>query len=267
MRSVETNPRSVVESGGDIVNRLKWVLVVVAILLVIGVGGFVAWASDTSQPMPEALAALQSDAQVKVEQGQWIVFQPVMTEPATGLIFYPGGKVDARAYAPAAHAIAAQGYLVVITPMPLNLAVFGIDKASDVIKAFPGVKRWAIGGHSLGGSMAASFAYKHPQAIQGLVFWASYPADSDNMSERDLVVASIYATNDGLATAAKIDHSRALVPANTTWVRIEGGNHAQFGWYGQQSGDGQATISREAQQEQTITATLKLLEGLTGSVR
>ena len=248
-------------------NKLRWVLGVVAIVLVVSAGGFVVWASGASQPMPEALAALQSDAEVEVAMGEWIVFRPAITHPTTGLILYPGGKVDARAYAPAAHAIAAAGYLVVITPMPLNLAVFGIDKASDVIKAFPSIKRWAIGGHSLGGSMAASFADKHPDKIQGLVFWASYPADSDDLSERDIAVTSIYGTQDGLATGPKIDHSRALVPVNTTWVRIEGGNHAQFGWYGQQSGDGQATISREAQQEQAITATLKLLEGLAGPVR
>lgn len=240
-------------------NKLKWILFSIAILLAVGAGGFVVWARGASQPMPEALVALQSDAQVKVEQGQWIVFRPAMTEPTTGLIFYPGGKVDARSYAPAAHAIAARGYYVVITPMPLNLAVFGIDKASDVMNAFPSVKRWAIGGHSLGGSMAANFVRRHPQAIQSLVFWASYPADSDDLSALNLAVASIYATEDGLATRAKIDHSRALLPFNTAWVKLEGGNHAQFGWYGLQAGDGQATLSRASQQDQTIRATLDLL--------
>jgi dienelactone hydrolase len=241
------------------VNKLKWVLVAVAIVLVVSAGGFVVWASDASQPMPEALAALQSDAQVAVETGRWIVFRPVITAPTTGLIFYPGGKVDARAYAPAAHAIAARGYLVVITPMPLNLAVFGVDKAVDVMHAFPSIKHWAIGGHSLGGSMAASFARKHPDVIQGIVFWASYPAGSDNLSATNLAVASIYASNDGLATGDKIEKSRSLLPANTTWVKIEGGNHAQFGWYGIQAGDGRAALSREAQQEQTVAATLELL--------
>jgi pimeloyl-ACP methyl ester carboxylesterase len=244
------------------VNKLKWVLVAVAIVLVVSAGGFVAWASDASQPMPEALAALQSDAQVKVETGQWIVFRPVITAPATGLILYPGGKVDARAYAPAARAIAAQGYLVVITPMPLNLAVFGVDKASNVMQAFPSIKHWAIGGHSLGGSMAASFANKHRDSIQGIVFWASYPADSDNLSATNFAVASIYASNDGLATGGKIDHSRALLPADTTWVNIEGGNHAQFGWYGPQAGDGQATINRQVQQDQIMRATLEFLRQL-----
>jgi dienelactone hydrolase len=246
------------------VNKLKWILLVVAVVLVIGAGGFVIWASGASQPMPEALAALQPDAEVNVATGQWIVFRPAITQPTTGLIFYPGGKVDARAYAPAAHAIAAAGYLVVITPMPLNLAVFGIDKASDVIKAFPGVKRWAIGGHSLGGSMAASFANKHPDEIQGLVFWASYPADSDNLSATKFAVASIYASNDALATGSKIDHSRSLLPSDTAWVKIEGGNHAQFGWYGLQAGDGAAMLSRAAQQQQTTAATLQLLKRVEG---
>ncbi len=187
-------------------NKLKWVLVAVAIVLVVSAGGFVVWASDASQPMPEALAALQSDAQVAVETGRWIVFRPAITAPTTGLIFYPGGKVDARAYAPAAHAIAARGYLVVITPMPLNLAVLGVDKAADVIEAFPSIKHWAIGGHSLGGSMAASFARKHPDVIQGIVFWASYPADSDNLSATNFAVASIYASNDGLATGGRLSN-------------------------------------------------------------
>jgi dienelactone hydrolase len=243
-------------------NKLKWIFLIVVIALIVGAGDFVIWASGASQPMPEALAALQSDADVNVATGQWIVFRPAITLPTTGLIFYPGGKVDARAYAPAARAIAAQGNLVVITPMPLNLAVFGIDKASDVIKAFPSIKRWAIGGHSLGGSMAASFANKHPDKIQGLVFWASYPADSDDLSERNIAVTSIYGTQDGLATGPKIDHSRHLLPSNAKWVAIEGGNHAQFGWYGLQSGDRPAMVSRQVQQEQIIRPTLELLQQL-----
>jgi pimeloyl-ACP methyl ester carboxylesterase len=146
--------------------------------------------------------------------------------------------------------------------MPLNLAVFASDAAADVIAAYPDVSHWAIGGHSLGGAMAARFAYGHPAEVQGLALWAAYPDGSNDLSDRDLAVASIYGTLDGLATREKIAASRALLPPTTDWVVIEGGNHAQFGWYGPQSGDNPATISREEQQRQVIEATLELLASL-----
>jgi len=167
--------------------------------------------------------------------------------------------VDYRSYAPAAHSIAAQGYLVVITRAPLNLAVLHPGAASDVIRAYPEIKHWAIGGHSLGGTMAANFADTHPGSVEALILWASYPASSDNLSQTGLKVLSISGALDGLSTPAKIEASRALLPADTVWVSIEGGDHAQFGWYGPQSGDNPATISREEQQAQIIQATVQFL--------
>jgi len=237
--------------------RWLWLLLLIPVLLA---ASFVVWANNAPSPMPEAVAALQSDAQVQVETQPWLVFKPSSGQPTTGLIFYPGGKVDPRSYAPAAHALAAQGYLVVIPPMPLNLAVFAPGKAAEVMAAYPDIQNWAVGGHSLGGSMAANFARKHPELVKGLVFWASYPASSDNLSKENLKVASVYGTQDGLATKDKIDASRPLLPAGTQWVAIEGGNHGQFGWYGSQGGDNAASISREVQQQQAIAATLALLQ-------
>jgi len=242
--------------------KLRRGIVLLAALLVLVLGGFVAWASIIPAPNPEALAALRPDPQVQVDTDPWLAFHPVGGDPSVGLILYPGGRVDPRAYAPAAHAIAAQGYRVVIVPMPLNLAVFGAERASQVQAAFPQVQHWAIGGHSLGGAMAASFAYRHPGAVEGLVLWAAYPAASNDLSSQDLAVASIYGTRDGLATGEKIAASRPLLPADTRWVTIEGGNHAQFGWYGPQQGDNPATISREVQQQQVVAATLNLLAQL-----
>jgi len=232
------------------------------LLSLLALVGFVVWASTPSSPMPEALAALQSDAQVGVETKPWLIFRPGAEEPIVGLILYPGGRVDPRAYAPTTWAIAAEGYLVVIVPMPLNLAFFGPNRAAEVLAAFPEVELWAIGGHSLGGAMAARFVHRHPSAVQGLVLWASYPAASDDLSARDLAVASIYGTRDGLATEEEIAASRPLLPAETRWVAIVGGNHAQFGWYGPQSGDNPATISREVQQREVVAATLTLLDTL-----
>jgi hypothetical protein len=237
-----------------------WWLLPLAILAL--VGGFVLWASTPAGPMPEALPALESDAQVQVETEPWLIFAPTAGPPAAGLVLYPGARVDPRSYAPAAHAIAADGYLVVIVPMPLNLAVLAPDRAAEVMAAFPDVGRWAVGGHSLGGAMAAHYAYGNPGAVQGLVLWAAYPASGDDLSGSSTTVSSIYATNDGLTTADDIAASQALLPSVTDWVSIEGGNHAQFGWYGPQRGDGTATISREEQQKQIVAGTLGLLSRL-----
>jgi hypothetical protein len=239
--------------------KKSWWVIFVGIILVVVIG-FVAWGLIIPSPMQEALAYMQTDSRVSVTDEPWLVFQPTDGYPTTGLIFYPGGRVDPRAYAPMAQLIADQGYLVVIVPMPLNLAVFGSNRAASVIQSYPEIQHWVIGGHSLGGSMAAAYADKNDDQIDGLVLLASYPAGSNSLTDNKLMVASIYATQDGLATKDKIDASRELLPADTNWVQIDGGNHAQFGWYGNQSGDLPATISRKEQQAQVIRATLELLK-------
>jgi MFS transporter, DHA1 family, tetracycline resistance protein len=240
------------------IRAVNWTLYALIIMVVV----FVAWGSTPPKPLPEALAALRSDAQVTFQAGQWLTFQPTKEQPTIGLILYPGGRVDYRSYAPAAHAIAAQGYLVVITRAPLNLAVLHPGAASDVIHAHPEIQHWVIGGHSLGGTMAANFADTHPGSVEALILWASYPASSDNLSQSDLKVLSISGALDGLSTPARIAASKPLLPVDTTWVIIQGGNHAQFGWYGPQAGDNPALISREEQQAQIVQATLDFLNAL-----
>ena len=241
-----------------------WTRILLAsiVLLVMLALAFVIWGSTPAKPMPEALTALQSDPSVAIETGKWLVFTPLATPPTTGFIIYPGGRVDYRAYAPAAHQIAAQGYLVVIVHVPLNLAVFKPAVAADVIATYPAIQHWSVGGHSLGGSMAANFVHSHPGKVQGLVLWASYPARSDDLSLSRVEVLSISGTLDGLSTPAKINASHELLPVGTVFVPIEGGDHAQFGWYGPQAGDNPATISREEQQNQIVGATLDFLAGL-----
>ncbi|HUM69192.1 MAG TPA: alpha/beta fold hydrolase [Chloroflexota bacterium] len=236
-------------------------LALLAVLLLVSIG-FVAWAGDAADPMPEAIATLTTDAQVTVNQDEWITFTPTGAQPDSGLIIYPGGRVDPRAYAPIAHAIASQGYQVVIVPMPLNLAFFDANAASDVITAYPEIRQWAIAGHSLGGAMAAQYAYNHPDQVDGLVLWAAYPAQNANLSGYDLDVVSVYGTEDGLASIADIENAKNLLPTDVQWWPITGGNHAQFGWYGDQSGDNPATIDRATQQAQIIEATLNLLNNL-----
>ncbi|HET7377714.1 MAG TPA: alpha/beta hydrolase [Anaerolineae bacterium] len=239
---------------------LLGVLIAIAVVLVIGLIGFIVWTSNPYQPMPQALDALKSDSQVEVQTDTWLVFRPRGSEPTTGFIFYPGGLVDPRAYAPAARAIATQGYLVVIVPMPFDLAFFDANRASDVVAKYPSIKRWAIGGHSLGGVAAAMFAKSHPALVQAIAFWASYPNTPDDLSQSKIAALSIYGTNDGAVD--QLVAARNLMPASTQWVVIQGGNHAQFGYYGIQSSDGVATISREEQQKRIIDATVGFLKQL-----
>jgi hypothetical protein len=247
----------------------KVLLIILGILLVLGLGSvaglFIYSVSGTAMPTAEALAALESNDKVTVEVDDWIVFTPTAATPTAGYIFYPGGLVDARAYAPYAQAIAEQGYLVVITPMPLNLAVFSPNAADGVItdEAFADIEQWAIGGHSLGGSMAAVFVDGAPGTIEGLALWASYPADGNDLSDdATLTAVSIYGTRDGLIEVSVIDDSRPLLPSDTNFVQIDGGNHAQFGWYGPQDGDLPAEIPHEEQQAITVEATVDMLNSL-----
>jgi hypothetical protein len=242
----------------------KWLWFLPLAVLALALSGFVIWAETPLGPMPEALDALRPDAGVRVETHPWLSFTPQEVQPAAGLVFYPGGRVDPRAYAPAARQIASQGFLVVIVPMPLNLAVFGSDRALEVIAAHPEVTAWAVGGHSLGGAMAAGFAHKHPGQVSGVIFWAAYPAASASLAGLGLPVLSVYGTQDGMASGGKIDASRPLLPADTRWVPIQGGNHAQFGWYGPQPGDNPATITRQAQQQQAVEATAGFLRDIGG---
>jgi hypothetical protein len=237
--------------------KFWWLLLLIPVLFILG---FIVWAQTPLGPMPEALAAMQSDSTVTFEQNQWYVYTPVDATPDTGLIIYPGGRVDPRSYAPLARDIARRGYKTIIVPMPLNLAVISPGAAADVIAAYPEIEHWAIAGHSLGGAMGAKFAYDNPAVLQGMALWASYPASNNDLSAYDLAVSSIYGTLDSVADPEKIAYSKALLPPDTVWVPIEGGNHAQFGYYGPQPGDSPATISREEQQAQAVDATVALLE-------
>lgn len=236
-----------------LVRRFWWI---VPLVIVIAAVGFIAWASTTNPLEPAAETALVTDSAVTVDSSRWLVFKP-SAEATTGLIFYPGGKVNPAAYAPLARAAAEAGYLAVIVPMPLNLAILDTSAADAVIDAFPSVEHWALAGHSLGGSMAARYAAANPDKIDGLALIAAF-SDVD-LSGSGIATRVIYGTRDGLATVEEVEGGASLLPADAAWVKIDGGNHGQFGWYGEQAGDNPATISHEEQAAQTTDALLALL--------
>ncbi len=244
---------------------IKIALVVATSVLLIALAGFIAWGLTPLGPTDEALAAMESDAVVIViDQGDFVTFTPTASTPLTGFILYPGGHVDYRSYAPIARDIASRGYQVSIVEMPLSLAVLGVNNADDIIAAYPDIRSWVIGGHSLGGSMAASYAGKNPVKVEGLVFWASYPGSSDDLSSTGLKGLSTYGSSDLVLDRDNFNATLPLLPPETIIQVIEGGNHAQFGNYGPQPGDGTATISAADQQIQAADLTVRVLRAVEG---
>ena len=200
---------------------------------------------SSSRPGIPAFDALGSDSLVSVsDQGHYLLFDPVSDPQPTALVFYPGGLVHHEAYAPPLRRIAEQGITVALVSMPSDLAVLAPNRADEVLEEVP-ADQWVIAGHSLGGAMAASYAEDPPETLVGLALWAAYPAGGKDLSDGGLAVLSITATEDGVLDWAKYEERRVLLPADATYVSIEGGNHAGFGDYGAQKGDGVATISTD----------------------
>ena len=240
--------------------RLRLLLAIALLALAVAAIAALVWLSmPLGALMAEAESALVSDAAVSVKREPWLTFAPNAPVASEGFIFYPGGRVAPEAYAPLARALAENGTLAVIAPMPLNLAILNPNAASAVIAAYPRVSTWVVGGHSLGGVMAARFAYENPDLVAGLVLLAAYPEAGIDLRDRDLAVATVYGDRDALATAPEIEASFSRLPAHARKILISGANHAQFGWYGSQAGDSTADISRHDQQQQVITAVLRVL--------
>ncbi len=246
---------------------------IILMLLFFGVSGDVP-AAESHPAMPEALEAMESGGSVTVETievTEWAegsnfyyVFKPKYVNPKIGFIFYPGGLVDPRAYAPPAREIAAHGYLVVIVKMVGDLAVFSADRADKIINDYSEIKTWIIGGHSIGGSFSCSYAKNHTDKIAGVVLWAAWPSENFRLDDTDLKAISIYGTKDGAPDEIKAGAEH--LPEGTPFIEIEGGNHTQFGYYWDgvnenfvQEGDNPADISRKEQQMQIIKATLNFL--------
>ena len=199
-----------------------------------------------------AIAATFSDDTVTIIQknDDYIVFTP--EKPERGFIFYPGGKVEHTAYAPLMKALAAEGFFCVLVKMPFNLAVFDVNAADDVLEEYTNIKEWYIGGHSLGGSMAASYASKNTDKLEGLILLAAF--STENLNDSGLDVIQITAREDEILwdDMEEVKKYQPNLPDDFKKLCIEGGCHAYFGSYGEQKGDGKPTITPEEQVRQTV---------------
>lgn len=248
----------------------RFIIVVVFIFLICGLAA-AGYVNDYYLAGDSALAALQSDelVTVTVQENKTVVFAPNM--PLTGaaanidagdfsaprgLIFYPGGKVEYTAYAPLLRKLAERGWHCVLVKMPANLAVLDMNAADGIADQFPEVESWYMGGHSLGGAMAASYVAKHEDAFDGLILLASY--STEDLATAGLNVYSLYGSEDMVLNHEKYEEYYSNLPADVHELVIEGGCHAGFGDYGAQDGDGVPAITADEQIE--ITANLLALE-------
>lgn len=206
---------------------------------------------------PPAIAALASDGAVTITDTRAATTYEPADPTAAAFIFYPGARVDPRAYAVLARRIAESGSPVTVLKCQFDLSLL----CGDPTPWLPADEPWAVGGHSLGGVSASTFADGDVPAGTGLIFWASYPF-SDLSDRTDLVVTSIYGSEDALTTVSDVSADRPDLPPDTDYVLIEGAIHAHFGDYGEQPGDGEPLISREDAQDQIVDATVAALVGL-----
>lgn len=230
---------------------------------------FMGWMLFNMQARLPDEDVLQSTSEVRVmEDEERISFVPEPDSAHPGFLFYPGALVDPHAYAPMARSIAEAGYEAQIIKVPYRMTAMDWQKTAveertlSVLSQSPS-RKWVLAGHSRGARMALAFAMKHEAQLAGLILiGSSHPREIDHSHLR-LPVMKVYGSQDGLASEEEVEQFKHNLPAQTRFIRIDGGNHAQFGWYGTQFGDDKAAIGREEQQAQLLEAILDFLESTT----
>ena len=156
--------------------------------------------------------------------------------------------------------------VVSVTVAALGIAFLSSGACATARAAHHPVTRWVVGGHSLGGVVAATdaetFAGATRDPVVGLFFFASYPAT--NIAQVHVAVLSVSGSNDGLSTPAKIAAAKPKLPAATRYLVVEGGVHAFFGDYGPQDGDGEPAISHDQARAEIAAGSVAFVTGLGG---
>ena len=238
--------------------KKKIALSIIVVLILSLVGGTVYYINDyyRAEDVAVSLISTPNTSVTVTEENGVFTFAP--QNATKGVIFYPGGKVEAESYAPLMHSLAEKGVFTVLVTMPGNLAVLDMNAADGICEQYPEIENWYMAGHSLGGSMAASYIVKNPEDFDGIILLASY--STADLSNSDLKVLSIYGSNDGVLNLEKYSEHKPNLPSDFEEFIIDGGCHAYFGAYGEQEGDGKAKITREEQIEITVDEITKFIK-------
>ena len=240
-------------TGSKNIKRVK-IIMTVTIVFAAVLCAALFWINDYYKATSTAKKAMLGNGNVAVEEiGNYYLFSKssetsdVESGEGKGIIFYPGGKVDEKAYAPLLLELAEHGYEVYLVKMPAKLAIFGANAAEDIMEDASHIEHWTMMGHSLGGAMAADFSASHDEKVDALVLLAAYSLE--DLSNLEMDVYSFYGSEDGVLNMEKYKECLVHFPDDVVEEVIEGGNHAYYAHYGEQEGDGTATITREEQQE------------------
>lgn len=242
--------------------RFKKIIIAFVVLLGLLLGGVFYFLNQVYTPS-DLLYQNVSENSYTFEDDFYLFNQESTHE--TGIIIYPGALVEPLSYGYIANELAKEGYFVAIAKMNLNLSIVDSNKADQIVEAYPDIDSWYIAGHSMGGVSACKYANDHQDFIDGVILLGSYPSSSDDLSDTSLDVLSIYGQYDGLTTLDDIDESKTLLPKDTEFKKIVGGNHAQFGLYGKQKGDNEAKISPLEQQDEIIDFMAQFLNDQTSN--
>lgn len=210
-----------------------WLLTVVLILCVcVAVWAHQVMAGDRQA----ALEVWHNDAITITDTEAAVVVEPSDGGSTTGLVFVPGAKVDPYAYLYKLSGIVEDGVTVVLTKPTLNFAILDQRSLETFTAAPPGIDRWFVGGHSLGGVKACQYAENGD--VAGLVLFGSYCAT--DLSDSGTPALSFVGENDRLSTPEEVADAAGSLPEDAVTVDIPGANHADFGDYGAQPGDGES---------------------------
>ena len=237
-----------------LLSRCAAVLAAVLLVVFAAFGVYVSIYYGADETVKEYLASETGTVMLSETNYGWFLDGP---SDENAMVFYPGGKVDEKAYIPLLYRFAEEGMDVCLVKMPFHLAVFGIDKADEVMPQYD-YENWYIGGHSLGGAMGAAYAAGHADELRGVVLFAAYATKKLDDSLKEIV---IYGSEDGVLRLSKLREGRQFAPKRYFEHVIEGGNHALFGNYGEQEGDGTGLISAQEQQAETVRVVMEAVEG------
>lgn len=236
--------------------KLKIAGSIVTIILLALVGFCIYYVNDYYHSEEMVAEYLQGTEQVSVSEIEEGLLLDGSGEN-TAIVFYPGAKVEYTAYVPLFMELAGNGIDCFLVKMPCNLAMFGMNKAGELVEDYD-YENWYLAGHSLGGAMGAGYVSKNMEMFDGMIFLAAYP--TSDLKAEDFKVLSIYGSEDTVLNREKLEEGRSFMPENYTEICIEGGNHAQFGAYGMQDGDGVADISAVEQRIITVEEILSFME-------